>query len=108
MSRACFKVIQEKENLESTSAFARYYIYLLVYALKYNVIIPVIDSFIDYNCTNFFQMASQNQGKMEPVQNILLPIFSVSVLVQTGDSPSVEVMTADCHDLKSFVFDSNT
>ena len=47
MSRACFKVIQEKENLESTSAFARYYIYLLVYALKYNVIIPVIDSFME-------------------------------------------------------------
>ena len=53
-------------------------------------------------------MASQNEGEMEPVQNILLPILPVSLLVQTGDSPSVEVMTAVCHDLTSFVFDSNT
>ena len=54
-------------------------------------------------------MASQNEGEMEPVQNILLPIFPVSLLVQTGDSPAVEVMTPpDCQDLTSFVFDSNT
>ena len=52
-------------------------------------------------------MASQNEGEMEPVQNILLPIFPVSLLVQSWDSSSVEVMTPVCHDLTSFVFNSN-